>query len=153
MTTVETMPTGKAAALNDLEREVRALVRRVRRQSALNARSIHPELQATAYFILLHVFEHEPARAAHIVDDLGIDKGAVSRKVTQLERLGLLERTTDPLDGRARTLVVSDLGQTRLQELERERRSAFTGRLASWTGPELAHLADGLSSYNASLEA
>jgi len=88
-----------------MERELRGLLRRVRRQSAADARAVHAELTPTAYAVLLAVLEHQPTRVAHIVEDLGIDKGAVSRQVAQLERLGLVARTTDPLDGRAQALV------------------------------------------------
>ena len=144
--------TSKVESLRSIERELGVLLRRVRRQSAANARAIHPELQPTAYAVLLYVLEQEPARAAHIVDDLGIDKGAVSRQIAQLERLGLIERTTDPLDGRAQTLVVSDLGRRRIDALQEERRSVFAGRLASWTAPELVQFAERLNRYNASLE-
>lgn len=139
-------------SLRDVERELGVLLRRVRRQSAANARAIHPDLQPTAYSVLLYVDEQETVRAVHIVDDLGIDKGAVSRHVRQLERLGLLERSTDPSDGRAQTLVVSDLGRRRIDALKAQRRSVFAGRLASWTAPELAAFARTLNRYNASLE-
>lgn len=141
----------ESEALRSVERELGVLLRRVRRQSAVNARAIHPDLQPTAYSVLRYVDEQETARAAQIVDDLGIDKGAVSRQVCQLERLGLLERSTDPSDGRAQTLVVSDLGRRRIDALKIERRSEFAGRLASWTAPELADLAGTLHRYNASL--
>ncbi|HET6625824.1 MAG TPA: MarR family transcriptional regulator [Nocardioidaceae bacterium] len=146
------MTSSKAESLRSIEAELRVLLRRVRRQSAANARSIHPELQPTAYAILLHVLEHEPARAAHIVEHLGIDKGAVSRGVATLERLGLIARAADPVDGRAYTLVVTDLGRERLRALDRERRAVFADRLASWTEPELAQFVERLRRYNASLE-
>ncbi len=150
---VQAMTSSKAESLHSIERELRVLLRRVRRRSATNAHSIHPELQPTAYSILLHVLENEPARAAHIVDHLGIDKGAVSRNVAQLVGLGFLERTTDPSDGRAQTLVASDLGRQRVAELQRQRRSDVAGRLDSWTEAELEQFVERLVRYNASLEA
>lgn len=152
MSTLQAITRGEAESLRGIERELATLFRRIRRQTELNARRIHPELQPTGYSILLHVLDRGPARAAHIVDDLGIDKGAVSRHVAQLAALGLIERTTDPSDGRAQTLVVSDLGRSRIAALRRERRSDFAGRLAGWTEGELAQFAERLGRYNASLE-
>jgi DNA-binding MarR family transcriptional regulator len=151
--TVQAMTTSKTESLHDIERELWVLLRRVRRQSAANARSIHPELQPTAYAILLHVLEHDTARAAHVVDQLGIDKGAVSRNVTHLVELGFLERANDPLDGRAQTLVASDLGRQLVADLRRRRRSDIAGRLESWTEEELGQFVEQLGRYNASLEA
>ena len=152
MAKVHAMSSKKSESLRSIERELGVLLRRVRRQSAANARAIHPELQPTAYAVLMYLQEQGTTRATHIVDALGIDKGAVSRQVAQLERLGLIERTTDPWDGRAQTLVVSELGRKRVEALQEERRSVFAGRLASWTAPELAQFAERLGRYNASLE-
>lgn len=141
-----------AGSLAVIEREVGVLLRRVRRTSAEIARSIHPELAASSYPILLHVIDHEPVRAAQIVEHLGIDKGAVSRQVAQLERLGLIERAEDPDDGRAQTLVLSARGRERLHEVARQRSRTMAHRLGAWTDDELAQFARRLGRYNASLE-
>jgi DNA-binding MarR family transcriptional regulator len=142
-----------AGSLQVIEREVGVLLRRVRRTSTEIARSIHPELAASSYPILLHVIDHEPVRATQIVEHLGIDKGAVSRQVAQLERLGLIERAEDPDDKRAQTLVLSARGRERLQQVARERSAAMAHRLAAWNEEELAQFARRLGRYNASLEA
>lgn len=138
-------------SLRSIERELGVLLRIVRRQSAVNAHAIHPELQSTTYAILRYVLEQQTARATHIVDELGIDKGAVSRHVAQLEKLGLIARATDPCDRRAHTLVVSDLGRTRIDALTKRRRSEIAGQLATWSDLELAEFAGRLGGYNASL--
>jgi DNA-binding MarR family transcriptional regulator len=149
---VQAMSSSKDELLQSIEGELRVLLRRVRRQSAANARSIHPELQPTAYAILLYMLENGSARAAQIVDHLGIDKGSVSRNVAQLVDLGFVERTADPVDARAQTLVGSELGRRRVAELHRQRRSDFAGRLDGWTEAELEQFVERLARYNASLE-
>ena len=142
----------KADSLRSIERELGVLLRRVRRKTAVNARTIHPDLQPTAYSILLHVVEQGPGRAAQIVDDLGIDKGAVSRQVAHLENLGLVARSTDPADGRAQRIEATALGHRRIAALRQERRSDFAGRLSGWSADDLTELAERLARYNASLE-
>lgn len=140
------------AAMRQIEAEVLALLRRVRRTSAENARLVHPELSAAAYAVLLFVVEHEPTRATDVVEQLDMDKGAVSRQVSQLEQLGLVSRASDPDDGRAYRLVLSDLGRDRIAVLRRHRRADLEGRLSTWSEHDLAVFADRLARYNASFE-
>ena len=139
--------------LRRIEREVTVLLHRVRRTSLENAHHIHPELQPAGYSVLLVVADREPVRASDVVEQLGVDKGAVSRSVAQLEQLGLVRRSCDPDDRRAQTLVVTDEGRERLDGLTARRRADVAGRLSAWTDAELAAFADQLGRYNATLEA
>lgn len=150
--TVQDMTTKKADSLYSIEREVGVLLHRVRRSSIANASAIHPDLQPAAYSILLHVLDHEGACAADIVEHFGIDKGAVSRQVAHLEKLGLVERSNNPDDRRVQTLVGSSLARGRVETVRQERRSVFRGRLRTWTAEDLQEFAAQLGRYNASLE-
>jgi DNA-binding MarR family transcriptional regulator len=141
-----------AQALQDVERELVALLHRVRRAAIGNAAAIHSDLQASSYPVLLYVVDHGRTRAADIVDHLGLDKGAVSRHVGHLESLGLVERATDPDDRRAWVLKPSALARRRVTSLRKKRRARFADKLSSWTDEELAGLAAQLARYNASLE-
>ena len=62
--------------------------------------------------MLTYVAENGPMRASEIAEQFDIDKGAISRQVTHLTELGLLARVTDPDDGRAMLVSVSDEGRT-----------------------------------------
>ena len=88
------------------------LVRRIRRVIMERAHEVHHALQPAAYFILANVAEHGPKRASVLVEEFGIDKGAISRQVQQLVDLGFVERTPDPADGRAMMLGVTDEGRS-----------------------------------------
>ena len=141
-----------AQALHDIERELTVLLHRVRRASIANAHEIHPELQASAYPVLLHVVEHGPTRAADMVEHFGIDKSAVSRQLAHLEALGLVQRAKDPEDRRASVLKASPLAKRRVSSLRSGRRARFADKLAAWSDDELVALAAQLARYNASLE-
>lgn len=145
-------PGGRDHPLQDIQREVAVLLHRVRREADGRARLVHPDLQPTGHAILLLVCERGPIHAAEIAERLGLDKGAISRQVGCLEGLGLLERTTDPVDRRAYLLALSEAGQRRLGEANVKQRIAFAGRLGDWSGDELADFADKLAHYNAALE-
>jgi DNA-binding MarR family transcriptional regulator len=143
----------RAAILGDLEQEVGVMVRRIRRVIAERARSVHDDLQVAAYFILANVAETGPKRASAVVEEFGIDKGAVSRQVQQLCDLGFLERTPDPVDGRAMMLSVTAEGQRRLSATAAERRSLLDQRLAGWSDEDLASFVTALGRYNRTLDA
>jgi DNA-binding MarR family transcriptional regulator len=141
------------AAIPDVEREIEreliALVRRARRDSREHARLVHPELQAAGYGVLVTVAKHQPTRACELVRLLELDKGAVSRQVSQLEQLGLVERLPDPSDGRVQTLSLSPAGEERMAAVRRRWHSEFRGRLTSWSPEQLAGFAEDLRRYHA----
>ncbi len=143
----------RADALSGLERELGVLLRRVRRALGARAAMIHPDLQAAGYLMLAYVVEEGPQRSSAIAERLDIDKGAVSRQVQQLVELGLLERTTDPADGRASILTVTATGRARHDQVVELRRQWFDERLGEWDDRELQQFADLLGRYNESLEA
>ncbi len=104
-------------SLTRLEQEVGVLVRRIRRVIAERAGSVHPELQPASYLMLSHVAEHGPMRASTVADLFSIDKGAISRQVTHLMELGLVEKSRDPEDGRAWLLSATADARARLQQV------------------------------------
>jgi DNA-binding MarR family transcriptional regulator len=142
----------RAETTGRLEHEVGRLLRRVRRVIHERARSVHPDLQPAAYLLLAHLAGCGPARSTSLVEDLGIDKGAISRQVHHLTALGLVERTPDPADGRATLLSPTAEARRRLAEVAAQRRAQLAERLADWSDEELSALVDELARYNAALE-
>jgi len=150
MTTSRTA-TSRRQSLRHIEQEVRVLLQRVRRVIGERARAVHPDLQPSTYLLLAHVAEVGPVRASALVEDIGIDKGAVSRQAQHLVFLGLLTRTQDPDDGRATLLAVSEEGRSRLERVGRDRSERFGQLLGDWSDDELADFGDRLARYNATL--
>jgi len=102
--------------------------------------------------VLTHLEDRGPLRSSAVVDDLGIDKGAVSRQLQHLVDLGLLEREPDPLDGRATLLSLSADARARLGRVQTERSERFDRRLGDFTTSELAAFAEQLGRYNLALD-
>lgn len=142
----------RAETTSRLEHEVGRLLRRVRRVIHERARAVHPDLQPAAYLLLAHLAGAGPSRSSALVDAIGIDKGAISRQVQQLTELGLVERTPDPVDGRATLLSATREARRRLDDVAAQRRAQLAERLAGWTDEELSSLVDELARYNAALE-
>lgn len=141
----------RAETIRELEQEVAVLIRRVRRVVGVRARAVHESLQPAAYLILSYVVESGPVRASAIVEHFDIDKGAVSRQVSHLIELGLLERTPDPEDGRATLLTVTDEGDRRMSDVGDHRRKLLDERLSAWSEKDLAGFVQQLARYNAAL--
>ena len=141
----------RADTIRDLEQEVGVLIRRVRRVIGVRAREVHESLQPSSYLILAYVNENGPVRASSIVEVFDIDKGAISRQVSHLIELGLVERTPDPDDGRATLLSVTDEGTRRMNDVAAHRRKWLAEQLGDWSERELTDFVSELSRYNTAL--
>src|SRR4051812_48047515 len=102
------------AAQREIEQQLLTILTRVKRTMAARARGIHPELKGAGYAILLHLVNQDAIRASDLVATLDLDKGFVSRQVAHLERLGLVERVSDPEDGRAQRITLTPAGRETL---------------------------------------
>lgn len=130
-----------------LERELAVLLRRARAYSGELARTVHPDLEAAAYGLLMHVVDGG-ARATDLADYFGIDKSTVSRQVRLLEQLGLLCREPDPDDARVLRLVATEEGARRLSTARAARRHRVEERLQGWDPADVGRLAGLLARYN-----
>jgi len=131
-----------------LEREIGLLLRRSRAISARLAGQLHADLDGAAYGLLALLQDAGPLRASDLVTRLGLDKSTVSRQVSTLVDLGLVDRTADPADGRAQVLTTSEEGAARLARIRDVRRARWEADLADWPASDVATLADLLARLN-----
>ncbi|WP_155349877.1 MarR family winged helix-turn-helix transcriptional regulator [Acrocarpospora pleiomorpha] len=145
------MTRSRVDSMRRLESEMAILLRRIKCVVAERARAVHPELQPSGYLILAWLTDHGPARATSIVENLDIDKGAVSRLLTHLADLGLITRGPDPADGRATLLSASATAAQRVADATTGLRKRFDDKLGDWPDENLADFVDLLSQYNKAL--
>lgn len=124
-----------------LEREIGLLLRRSRAISARLARELHPDLDGAAYGLLALLQDAGPLRASDLVARLGLDKSTVSRQISSLVALGLVDRAADPEDGRAQVLTPSAEGAARLNGIRDARRARWQSDLSDWETDDVATLA------------
>jgi DNA-binding MarR family transcriptional regulator len=136
-----------------LEREIGLLLRRSRAISARLAAELHPDLDGAAYGLLALLQDAGPQRASDLVARLGLDKSTVSRQVTSLVALGLVDRSADPEDGRALVLTPSAEGSARLARIREARRARWEADMAGWPVEDVARLAELLGRFNRLREA
>jgi DNA-binding MarR family transcriptional regulator len=135
-------------AFVELEREIGLLLRRSRAISARLAAELHPDLDGAAYGLLALLQDAGPLRASDLVARLGLDKSTVSRQLSTLVGLGLVDREADPGDGRAQVLRPSAEGSQRLARIRAARRARWESDLAGWPESDVATLAQLLGRLN-----
>ena len=138
-----------------IEHELSALFRRSRSASLRLARRVHPEMDAAGYALIsqieLGTGSAAGVRASDVAQVLGLDKSTVSRGITQLENLGLIERVGDPDDGRARLLRLTATGAERYEAMRTQRQTEFRAILDRWNPADLSDLARLLARLNTDL--
>ena len=144
--------TGREELLGRLELEVAMLVRRLRRVVTERAALVHADLQPAAYLVLAHLHAHGPSRSSTLAERLALDKGAVSRHAQHLVDLGLVERQSDPADGRATILTATREAGVLVEAVHAARHKELDRRVAEWSEEELAGFVAALSRFNHSLE-
>lgn len=142
----------REAQVDRLEEQLSLFHRRSRRFLRSFASRVHPEMDASTYAVLLVIAQGAPMRLNELAEEFGLDKSTMSRHVSTLIQLGLVERDPDPLDGRAFLLHASAVGQQRLTTATSARRAAWRGRLDGWSTEELADFVDGLTRLNSDLD-
>jgi len=124
-----------------LERELAVFLRRARANSGEMAREVHPDLEAAAYGLLVRLESAGRQRATDLAAYFGVGKATVSRQLRALEDLGLVTRETDPADGRASLVRLTEEGLARFRSVRDARRGRYARKLAGWDRAEVAELA------------
>jgi MarR family transcriptional regulator, organic hydroperoxide resistance regulator len=74
-------------------------------------------LSAEQFFLLFRLHERDGRRQSSLVDPVLDDRPNISRHVAALERRGLVRRSSDPDDGRARLVHLTPAGRAELDRL------------------------------------
>jgi DNA-binding MarR family transcriptional regulator len=81
------------------------------------------------------------ARPGQLAATLGVDPSVVSRQLATLHRLHLVARGTDPDDGRAEQIRITEQGRARLREAREAMCDALAARLSDWDPESIARAA------------
>jgi DNA-binding MarR family transcriptional regulator len=135
-------------ALENLEKELVTLARRLRGLQRKLSDQAHPDLEPTQYALLNHVEELAPVRMADLVAALEVDKGPVSRACARLEDQGLLRRTTDKSDARATLLTLTASGKRKLAAARKKRHRLIAEMLSDWSPSQVKTFASQVAKFN-----
>jgi DNA-binding MarR family transcriptional regulator len=134
---------------NQLIRLVRVMERRHAQYQAE-----HPDaVERATYYLLVHLVKDGPRRAGALAEAVRSDPSTISRQIGQLVRLGLVERTADPEDGRATVLAATAEGERVFEQNRRIRNETIAEMLEAWPAGDRHALAQLLTRFAASYEA
>jgi DNA-binding MarR family transcriptional regulator len=133
-------PEARAAAVRALEAEFGELITHFRRVIAENANRVSPGLLPGAYKIFTTIARCETVTVSALSERMLLDKGQVSRMVRELEELGLVERSTDPADGRSFLLQLTPLGEERLAVARLPQEGRLLRTLEDWSLTDIGSL-------------
>ncbi len=131
-----------------VEHELARLLRRVRSLTRVMAQEVHPDLDPTAYGLLIRLEEVGQARLTDLATYFGVGKPTLSRQLAYLARIGLVRGRADPADGRATRLELTETAVRRIHEVRRTRRGHLRAELERWPTDDVAVLGQLLHRLN-----
>ncbi len=126
------------------------IVRFIRGFKSVQAQTAHRNrhgVDPSAYAVLFQLLD-SPKRTTELATCLHADTSTVSRQVTSLVDVGLVERTSDPEDRRATILVATDAGRAAFDAMRRDRERMLGTVLAGWSTSDITALVTLLSRFN-----
>ena len=109
------------------------------------------QLEPATYWVLKNLAAGS-SRITALAASTQLDTSTVSRHVTQLEQIGLVERSQDPDDGRAQRVELTEEGRAQLADSTARRREVLTQSLDGWDATDLADLERLLGRFVSSVE-
>jgi len=135
------------ALADEVSGQLIRLVRLMERKQA-QYQAEHPDaVERAAYLLLVHLVKDGPRRAGALAEAVHSDPSTISRQIAHLVRLGLVERTADPEDGRATLLAATDEGRRVFEENRRVRNTRIAEMLEDWSVDDRRTLAELLGRF------
>lgn len=141
-------PLTRESAIADLDAQLSLLWRRARAINHQLTRSVHPDLEPAAYGLLSILLRQGAMRLTELAKHIGVGKPSLSRQITFLAELGLVQRISDERDGRAQLIELTAAGRAKMQAIHRGRQDAFHHRLKDWEAADVAALSVLLARLN-----
>ncbi len=143
---------GWAAEVEMVADNVLDLLSTVRKSAARMEANSRSDVESATRLLLRTVAELGPMRATALAASVHSDLSTVSRQTASLVAAGLLERRSDPADGRASVLALTPAGQAATAEHDRARAGFYAQVLDGWTPAELRQFGALLARFTASYD-
>ncbi|MEO9137797.1 MAG: MarR family transcriptional regulator [Jatrophihabitans sp.] len=145
-------PPSSDADIADLAENVLALVRTFKKSRERWLAAAAHDVEWSAQVLLKCLHSEGAMRAGAVAESLQSDPSTVSRQVASLVKDGMLERRSDPDDGRASILVLTPRAEQVLAEHDKIRLTHFEKMLAGWSAGDITQLAALLGRFTEAYE-
>ncbi|MGH3471650.1 MAG: MarR family winged helix-turn-helix transcriptional regulator [Nocardioidaceae bacterium] len=124
-------------------------------QASRRLRTRHPEDQVdpSCFPLAKVLMSVDGMRVSDLATKVELDTSTVSRQIKQFEDKGIVMRTSDPADGRASLVALTDLGRKQMQGAFQRRFDRLRLVLQPWSERDRRTLKDLLTRLTADLRA
>lgn len=116
------------------------------------ANEVHPELRGPGIMLLQTIIRRGPITATGLGSLLDMDKAMVSRQITKLRTLGLVDAREAESDRRVMLLTASAVAQTTVEGMQARTSSEYLERFSDWSSDDLEQLQTLLHRFNSTAE-
>jgi DNA-binding MarR family transcriptional regulator len=134
-------------SLEMIELELAILIRRT---TAISNNKKFGNLDRSAYLILRRIKARGAVGVKLLAEEFQLDISTISRQATALEHKGYLYRIPDPLDGRAYSLELTELGSKELSDYRQSRLKRIAELTNDWSDEERELFGKLLEKFNRS---
>ncbi|CAH2713098.1 hypothetical protein BACCIP111895_00231 [Neobacillus rhizosphaerae] len=120
----------------------------IRRSTSISSNRKIGNLDRAAYLLLRRIASKGAAGVKVLAGEFKLDVSTISRQAAALEQKGYLYRIPDPLDGRAYTLQITELGTMELNEFKQARLVKIKEMLKDWPDEERKVFGQLLKKFN-----
>lgn len=132
-----------AEAASKLERAVPMLMRWFTRGDVKRSMlaDVEPSLSWTDAWLLGRITDTGPVRLSGLASWQEVDRSTMTMQVRRLEKLGLVDRATDPIDRRATLVQATRAGAARHRRTKQAARGVYETLLEGWSDDDLRQAA------------
>lgn len=133
-------PNAKDTPLVEAAAKLRTAIVRTARRLRQEAAAETSGLTPTSVAALATIERHGPLTPSEIAEIERVKRPTITRTLGCLEREGLIDRATDPADGRSSLVSVNRAGRERLRRLRGRKNAYLARRMRDLTDEEVATL-------------
>ncbi|MGI8721762.1 MAG: MarR family winged helix-turn-helix transcriptional regulator [Geodermatophilaceae bacterium] len=151
--TVDPAETVRARTTQELTDSVAALVRTGRHMSQRLAADLYGGLPANGYALLADLQANGAQRCSRLATTFALDPSVISRQLSALMNLGLIERHPDAADGRASLISLTAPGAQALARTRSLRAQWAAAALAGWSETDARTLVELIGRLTSDIQA